>query len=90
MADDVAQVRNVMLLEAASAAREIATMTALLLIRSDGDPERAIEIAEEIMADAPFDEANEDLDALSISAQAIREAVALRRDPLAGSGEGET
>jgi hypothetical protein len=79
--DEHAAVRDVMLMEAASAAREIATMTALLLIRSGGDPVRAIEMASEIEAADPFDGHNEDLNALSISAQAIREAMAYRGGP---------
>lgn len=66
-------------LEAANAAKEVATLAALCLMQTGGDPDAAITMLGEIAPLAPSLEVNE-LDAALISQQAIREAVALREE----------
>jgi hypothetical protein len=65
------------LLDAATAAKEVATLTALCLMQTGGDPNAAITMLDSLAPHAPPLQAIE-LDAARIGEQAIREAIALR------------
>ena len=70
------EVETIMVMEAASVARQVACWTALVLMRVDGDGERALELSDELIAIDVGDDY--DIDVRTIAAQAIREAIALR------------
>lgn len=65
------------LLDAANAAKEVATLAALVLIKTSGDAEEAVALLDELAPLVPPIEVNE-LDAASIARQAIRDALVLR------------
>lgn len=65
------------LLDTAAVAREVALLTAVVLMSVDGDFAEAVSILDELSAQHPPEEDGE-LDAASIAAQAIREAAAAR------------
>ncbi len=63
------------LLDAASAAREVAMFTALTLLASD-TPEEAIAVCEHLGSLSPAE--GDELDCATLSAQAIRDALAAK------------
>jgi hypothetical protein len=66
-------------LDRAATAREVSILTALVLMKANGDPDVALLALAEIAewpSSKPVDAG--ELDAVSIAAQAIREAVGLR------------
>lgn len=63
------------LLDRARAAKEVAIVTALILMANDGDPEAAIEALEGLPASVDDSE----LDCALIAQQAIREAMTLKQ-----------
>lgn len=66
-------------LDRAATGREVATLTALVLIQTSGDPGDALTLLD-YLATLPSSRPQEagELDAVSISAQAIREAMGMR------------
>lgn len=62
------------LLDRAATGREIGTAVALVLMRVEGDPEAALALIADLQVGTGIVAANEELDALTIAAQAIREA----------------
>lgn len=63
------------LLDRATAAREVAIMTALVLIREHGDAQAALALLDEVAPLAPPE--GDQLGVATISAQAIRDALAM-------------
>lgn len=68
------------LLDRATAGREIGKLVALVLIRCSGDADAALSMLDEFKDLAP-PEAPDELDAVPIAAQAIREAVGMGVEP---------
>lgn len=66
------------LLNAASVGREVAKLAALCLIQTKGDPEAALQLLDYFAALPECKPVGDELDAATIAAQAIREAVAER------------
>jgi hypothetical protein len=64
------------LLDRATAAKEIGILVALTLIRVDGDPQRALELLAEFADVAPPE--GDELDAVAIATRSIQEALLLR------------
>lgn len=65
------------ILDRAAAAREVAVLTALVLFRVAGDPVAADEMLASFEGIAP-PESDDELDAVTIARQAIRDAVVMR------------
>lgn len=66
------------LLDAAAAGREVGTMTALVMMRCDGDPDAALDLVAELRRLPVAEPQGDELDALTITGQAIRDAIAMR------------
>lgn len=66
-----------LLLDAATAAKEVATLTALCLMQTGGDPDAAITMLVSLAPLAPPVQAAE-LDTARIAEQAVREAIDLQ------------
>lgn len=64
-------------LDRAKTAKEVATLCALVLLRAEGDGYRALELCDEIDGMAPSGSL-EELDAVPLVRQAIREAMEMR------------
>jgi hypothetical protein len=64
------------LLDRSTAAREVATIVALALMRAGGDPEAALAILDVIGANCPA--IGDELDCSTIGQQAIRDAVGMQ------------
>jgi hypothetical protein len=65
------------ILDSARAAKEVSMLVALTLIQTQGDADAALALLKEIAHVAP-PRSVEELDAVAIGAQAIREALVLR------------
>lgn len=68
------------LLDASAAAKEVATLVALVLIQTEGDPYAALEMLDGFEGIAEPETVNE-LDAVRIGAQAVRTAIWMRQPP---------
>lgn len=65
------------LLDRAAAAKEVATLVALVLIKTAGDPAAALEMLDDFEGVAP-PESDDQLDAVTIGASAVRTAMSMR------------
>lgn len=68
------------ILDRARTGKEVALVAALLLMQAAGDPKNALTLAGEL-EDVAIPETVDELDAVAIAAQAIREAWAMRGGP---------